>query len=106
MKNNKYIYLFLFDHSCGHDQMDEKSLNVLNTNKDYGGKVPIFNLSKILHTDTFLGNHSYPYHDCLQLKLGNTQSFSFTKDDKGPFNLTSKDREETRHDKLLGYPEQ
>jgi hypothetical protein len=33
-----YDYLFLFDHSCGHDKQRDDGLNVENMSKSYGGK--------------------------------------------------------------------
>jgi hypothetical protein len=37
----QYDYLFLFDHSCGHDKQREDGLNVQKMSKLYGGKQPI-----------------------------------------------------------------
>jgi TfoX/Sxy family transcriptional regulator of competence genes len=34
----QYQFLFLFDHSCGHDRAREDALNVNNMNTGYGGK--------------------------------------------------------------------
>ena len=34
----EFDYLFLFDHSCGHDRQREGGLNVENMSKSFGGK--------------------------------------------------------------------
>ena len=34
----KYDFLFLFDHSCGHNKQREDGLNIENMSKSYGGK--------------------------------------------------------------------
>ena len=33
-------FLFMLDHSCGHDRQREDGLNVENMNKSYGGNKP------------------------------------------------------------------
>lgn len=47
--------------------MDKKALHVLNMNKDFGCKVPVFNPSKMIKQEDYLGKYSYPHHKCKQL---------------------------------------
>lgn len=82
--------------------MDERALNVLNMNKDYGGRVPIFNSSQILRREGFLGKYTYPDHDYSQLKPGDAQYFPFNDNDDGPFYLTPTEREERKYDATIG----
>ncbi len=42
-----YEFLFLLDHSCGHDRQREDGLNVENMNKSYGGNKPKMRDTKI-----------------------------------------------------------
>ena len=36
----EYDFIFMLDHSCGHDRQREDGLNVENMNKSYGGNKP------------------------------------------------------------------
>ena len=65
---NKYSYLFLFDHSCGHDRMPKDAINVNNMNVAYGGKKEIFHDTNITQAEGFLGPFIYDEGD--QLKVG------------------------------------
>lgn len=102
VNGKRYAYLFLFDHSCGHDRMPADALNIMNMNVDYGGKKPIFRDTIIEKEEGYLGRFSYSKHDCPQLNVGDKQEFSFKESDVGPFNLSKKDREEQRYDINLG----
>ena len=96
---DKYDYLFLFDHSCGHDKKQPDGLNVKKMNSGYGGKQVIFHDSNIKKKEGYLVDFSYD-DDC-QLKVGDTQRFYFTESDSGPFWLSAKERLE-KNDKVDG----
>ena len=98
----KYDYLFMFDHSCGHDRMRENGLHVGNMNVSYGGGQKNLHNSKMIDK-TYLGEFQYPNHQCPQLKVGDTQCFSFTEDDIGPYWMTPQQRNNTRNKQSKGY---
>ncbi|KAI2502685.1 hypothetical protein MHU86_11742 [Fragilaria crotonensis] len=91
----QYEFLFLFDHSCGHDRQKEDGLNVARMTKLYGGAQKRLRNTVIKQTQGYLG----PYSP--KLEPGNTQSMVFKADDIGPFWMTQTQREERRHDQLL-----
>ena len=51
--NSKFV--FLFDHSCGHDWQREDGLNPRRVSKYFGGAQPIMRPSTISHKEGFLG---------------------------------------------------
>jgi hypothetical protein len=44
---SQYDFLFLFDHSCGHDRMPDDALKVEGMNKGYGGEQNVMRASTI-----------------------------------------------------------
>ena len=90
----QYDYLFLFDHSCGHDKQREDGLNVQKMSKLYGGKQPIMRDTVLTKEEGFLG----PYQR--KLLVGETQHLYFRPEDEGPFWLTPEERERKRFDIL------
>lgn len=89
-------FLFLFDHSCGHDRRPPGALDAKAMNASYGGNQPVFNPSKIEAHEGYLGNF-YPL-----LRPGDMQSFVFGPEDEGPYYLTQLECEQKRHDKDNG----
>ena len=77
-------FIFLFDHSCGHDKQREDGLNVENMAKGYGGKQNKLRDTKILTKIGYLGD--FPSI----LKEGDTQRMQYSEEDNGPFYLTQK----------------
>jgi hypothetical protein len=75
---SKYEFLFLFDHSCGHDRMRPDALNVFSMNVGFGGTAKHMHDTIIQNDDGYLG--PFPR----QLKVGDVQSFVFSEDDEGP----------------------
>ena len=71
--------VFLFDHSQGHARKRNGALNSLHMSKRLGGTQAIIRDTTILQQEGFLGSYSP------QLKVGDTQSFTFTADDDGPW---------------------
>jgi hypothetical protein len=90
----QYDYLFMFDHSCGHDKQREDGLNVQRMSKLYGGKQPKMRDTVITHEKGFLG----PFTKTL--RVGDTQSLVFKAADSGPFWLSIEERERKRNDIL------
>ena len=73
---DKYRYLFLFDHFCGHDRMMENASNTNNMLMGYANKQRTLHATKIIQHDGYLG--SYHYLECmddLQLNVNDTQVF-------------------------------
>jgi hypothetical protein len=81
-------YLFLFDHSCGHDRQREDGLNVENTSKSFGGK------QSFMHDTLIKESHGYLGHYPKMLNPGDVQHMVFTENDPGPFWL-SEEREKS-----------
>ena len=51
----QHNFLFLLDHSCGHDRQRVDGLNVENMNKLYGGNKPKMRDTKIAQEQGYLG---------------------------------------------------
>jgi hypothetical protein len=79
----QFHYLFLFDHSCGHDKQREDRLNIKNMTKSFSGKQAYLHDSEV---DGYLG----PYSKVL--KPSDVQSMVFKESDVGPFWLTEQER--------------
>jgi hypothetical protein len=78
----QYQFLFLFDHSCGHNRQKEDGLNVERMTKSFGGAQTRLRSTIINQTQGYLG----PYLP--KLKPGDTQSMIFKADDIGRFWMT------------------
>lgn len=85
----QYDYVFLFDHSCGHDRQRPDGLNPHTLNKGFGGGQTKMRSSKILIAAGFLGQYEHPQ----KLKVGDNQQLVFlTLDQEGPFYLSTEQR--------------
>ncbi len=51
----QYDVLFMFDHSCSHDQQRKDGLNVKNMSKNYGGKQSKVRTSLMKQEKGYLG---------------------------------------------------
>jgi hypothetical protein len=91
----QFQFLFLFDHSCGHDRARDDALNVRNMNRGFGGSQPAMHESVIQKGKGYLGPHE---HD-KNLRVGDTQYMVFRPEDEGPFWMSSEQRERERHDR-------
>ena len=97
VKYPQYNFLFVLDHSCGHDrQREEDGLNVEKMSKSFGGRA-----QRKMHETTIKQNKGYLGPHSPKLQIGDTQSMVFSPLDTGPFWMTEAQREETRHDRLL-----
>jgi hypothetical protein len=63
---DEFEFLFLFDHSCGHDRMPDDALKVEGMNKGYGGEQNRMKPSTINSIHGCLG----PYHHDKKLNVG------------------------------------
>jgi hypothetical protein len=88
----QYDVLFMFDHSCGHDQQREDGLNVENMSKNYGGKQSELRTSLIKQEKGYHGQ--FPSN----LNPGYVQSMVFLPGDEGPCWMTAEQWQSTRLD--------
>ena len=72
-------FLFMLDHSCGHDKHREDGLNAENMSKSFGGKESRLRDMTIKQETGYLGPHLH------QVQVGDVQKMSFHEDDEGPF---------------------
>ena len=93
VNEDKFQYMFLFDHLNGHDRSAPDALKADSIRKYYGGKQPSMRNS-VIEDESFLG----PHHHQSKLKVGQTQHMNFTQSDEGPFYLTPQQRHEHQHD--------
>ena len=91
----QYDFLFLFDHSCGHDKQQPNGLNAENMLKNYGGQQSILRSKVIKEENGYLGPH------LRTLKPGDEQHFTFQENDNGPFWMTERMRSEKKEDKVV-----
>jgi hypothetical protein len=92
-----YDYIFLFDHSCGHDRKRPDGLCANSIQKGFGGKQPMMRDTKI-ENDSYLGR----FRNGLTLPVGSMQSMVYSSDDAGPFYMTAADKEFNRNDRPKG----
>jgi hypothetical protein len=91
----QFDFLFLFDHSNGHDRMQPNGLNSQKINKYFGGKQVKMRDSKLTNEKCF-----GPYHDqTFPLQLNSIQSMVYKEGDEGPFHLTTEQRIQKKFDK-------
>jgi hypothetical protein len=91
----EYDYLFLFDHSYGHDRQREDGLNVERMIKSYGGKQAILCNTLIKQEKGYLGAH------LRTLRPGDIQKMAFQDSDDGPFWMAPIECEQRRFDIIL-----
>ena len=102
--DDKYDFVFLFDHSSGHAKKRLGGLDVKQMNRGWGGA--ILRDTIIEDKDGFLG----PYHDASlpwMVKVGDTQSLVYkTEKDLqfGPVELSDEQREARREDDMVDLP--
>jgi hypothetical protein len=89
-----YDYLFLFDHSCGHDKQREDDPNMEHVLKSYGGKESLVWPTLIKEEAGYLG--TYPQ----KLNPSDIKHMIFTEHDGGPFWMSPEECEAHRHDKV------
>jgi hypothetical protein len=93
----QYDYLFLFDHSNGHDRTKPDGLSTMRIRKLFGGKQPLMRDSKL--TSKCFG----PYHSTdYELQPNSIQKMVFSDSDVGPFYMGDKERESNKLDIRTG----
>ena len=97
LNGEQYKYLFIFDHSNGHDRVSPDALNPTAISKYHGGSQPFMRDSRIADA-SYLGPHEHE----TKLKIGDIQTMTFSHADIGPFYLTEKEKEQKRFDKIMG----
>jgi hypothetical protein len=91
----EFDFIFLFDHSCGHDRQRPDGLSVPKINKTHGGAQPKMRKSKI-ETEEFLG--PFP----AKLQVGDYQHMVYQDGDVGPFFKTDTEQQASKFDNLTG----
>ena len=80
LHGEEFDYVFLFDHSNGHDRMQDDGLNANSVGVKFGGKQPKMRDTMITE-DIELGPFDVPG----KLKVGDTQTLVFSGTSNGPF---------------------
>ena len=96
----KYDFLFLFDHSNGHDHVATDALNANLIRKNFAGKQPKMKPS-LMEDSSYLG----PHHHNQKLKVGQTQTMIFQHTNTGPFYL-NKAEQNNRNEKGISHQTQ
>ena len=94
----QFDFLFLLDHSNGHDRMRPNGLNLNKLNIRHGGKQPQMR-------DSILSSSEFgPFHSASisTLQPGHSQSMVFSSIDSGPCYMTKSEIESNRLDKNTG----
>ena len=90
----QFDFVFLLDHSNGHDHLRPNGLNLNKISVRYGGKQPIMR-DAVIDDPTLFG----PFHDATyKLQLGSTQKMQFDEFDEGPCYLDESERHNSRND--------
>ena len=88
-----YDFIFLFDHSNGHDRLQPNGLSINRISIRFGGKQPVMRSSHI--TKDLLG----PYHnDSFKLQPGMEQEMFFSSNDTGPCYMSDCQRNKHKFD--------
>ena len=88
----QFDFVFLFDHSNGHDRLRPDGLSVTNVSKYFGGKQPRMRDSRIADR-SYLGPYECPH----RLNVNDVQHMNFSSEDSGPFYLTQDKRDQKRN---------
>jgi hypothetical protein len=88
-------YVFLFEHSCGHDRRRPDGLATKSLNKGFGGAQTNMRELKIEGDDE---DNFGPHATKLTLKLGDIQSMQFLSTDDGPCWMSPAQRLATKKD--------
>ena len=91
-----YDFMYLFDHSCGHDRKPAGALDAKALNVGYGGSQAIMEPSLINGFNGYLGQHPR------LVDPGDTQHFSFQEEDEGPYYLSDTERQQKKYDTPTG----
>mmetsp|Transcript_26808 Transcript_26808/g.33053 ORF Transcript_26808/g.33053 Transcript_26808/m.33053 type:complete len:391 (+) Transcript_26808:1059-2231(+) len=92
-----YDFMFLFDHSNGHDRLQPNGLSINKVRKYFGGKQPKMRSSKLTL------NEFGPYHLATSnLQPGMMQHMIFDAADIGPFYFSETERNNRKFDKPSG----
>ena len=93
-----FDFLFLFDHSNGHDRQCDDALNANKMNRGFSGAVPAMQNTTI-ESDDYLG----PFES--KLVVGQVQNLVYQPGDEGPFYLSPEERLAMRIDRVRGTKE-
>jgi hypothetical protein len=80
---DRYDYMFLYDHSSGHDKQQPDGLSVTRMTKYFGG-VQAKMRDTTLDVEELFGTYHRSADDDGQLFLGDTQSMQYKPSNRGP----------------------
>jgi hypothetical protein len=92
----QFDYVFLFDHSCGHDRRWPDGLTTKSLSKGFGGAQTNMRESKIEADNS---DNMGPHARKLTLKLGDKQSMQFSSTNDGPCWMSPAQRLATKKDR-------
>ena len=93
----EFDFMFIFDHSNGHDRLQSDGLSTSKINVKYGGKQPHMRCSELSSI------HFGPFHNSeYLLQPGMKQSMVFSPNDAGPCYMSDTQREQHRYDIKTG----
>lgn len=97
INGESYQYLFLFDHSNGHDRAAADALKPESIRKTYSGQQPKMQ-------DTTIADASYlgPFQHSKKLNIGDIQHMTYSVNDTGPYYLTPEECEKQKFDRVVG----
>ena len=93
----EFDFVYLFDHSNGHNRMRPNGLNINKINVRFAGKQPKMRSSKV-ETEIFGPFHTANY----ALQPGMIQHMQFSEVDDGPCYLLPVERMQKKNDKCVG----
>jgi hypothetical protein len=79
-----FDYLFLFDHSNGHDMLRPDGLSITKIRKGFGGSQTGVMRDSLIKDHTYLGSHEHR----TKLNVNGTQCMNYSVLDAGPFYFT------------------
>jgi hypothetical protein len=88
-------FVFILDHTCGHDKQKEDGLNAANMGKSFVGTRAKLQDTHIKEEMGYLGSFSATF------KAGNVQHMTFDPTDNGPFWMDVRTWVKTRRDVIL-----
>jgi hypothetical protein len=91
----QHDFLFLVDHSSGHNKQREDGLNVSRMTRNFGGAQRKMRDTQIKQEKGYLG----PFPRILN--PGDIQSLVFKSTDDGPFWMSREERKKTQHDQVI-----
>ena len=95
MQFPEFDFIFLVDHSNGHDRLQPDGLNINKISVKYGGQQPEMRDTRLTSSNLFGPFHTKDH----ALQIGSVQSMQFSEIDAGPCYLSESERRKKRYDR-------